>query len=303
MNEQRKTRDVAGILHFLTREQMAEEIVRLDAILASRATRLAAAPDQPIETAPKDGTEILAWREDCGWFLATWTCVNDLRTTSDKDRDELDEESLFSYDWFGGDSECTFRCDGSEAPTRWMPLPPAPDAAHAAASPEADERAALIDKCRQTAERHKQRADDCGALARDVLAALASAPAGAGEGARKLWLWKNFVDGKPEYWAFDNPYPINLEDGDPQTLGQPCGYAIFKPSRDGSHGRTEKQVLWEMASVRRAALAGEPAVAADEGRACETEDDCTQMPWCRIRGKCQRAASQDEQQGKQGGSQ
>jgi hypothetical protein len=70
---------------------------------------------------------------------------------------------------------------------------------------------------------------------------------------RKLWLWKNFVDGRPEYWAFDNPYPTNLTNGDPQTLGQPCGYAIFKPSRDGSHGRTEEQVLREMASVSRAA--------------------------------------------------
>jgi hypothetical protein len=66
----------------------------------------------------------------------------------------------------------------------------------------------------------------------------------------KLWLWKNFVDGKPEYWAFDNPYPRNLNDGDPQTIGQPCGYAIFKPSRDGSNGRTEEQVLREMASVK-----------------------------------------------------
>lgn len=66
---------------------------------------------------------------------------------------------------------------------------------------------------------------------------------------QKLWLWKNFVDGRPEYWAFDNPYPTNLDNGDPQTLGQPCGYAIFKPSRDGSCGRTEEQVLREMKSV------------------------------------------------------
>jgi len=66
----------------------------------------------------------------------------------------------------------------------------------------------------------------------------------------KLWLWKNFVDGKPEYWAFDNPYPTNLDNGDPQTLGQPCGYAIFKPSRDGSHGRTEEQVLREINAVK-----------------------------------------------------
>jgi hypothetical protein len=32
-----KSRDIAGILHFLTSKQMAEEIVRLDAVLASRA--------------------------------------------------------------------------------------------------------------------------------------------------------------------------------------------------------------------------------------------------------------------------
>jgi hypothetical protein len=66
----------------------------------------------------------------------------------------------------------------------------------------------------------------------------------------KLWLWKNFVDGRPEYWAFDNPYPRNLDNYDPQTLGQPCGYAIFKPSRDGSNGRTEEQVLREISEVQ-----------------------------------------------------
>jgi hypothetical protein len=66
---------------------------------------------------------------------------------------------------------------------------------------------------------------------------------------KKLWLWKNFVDGRPEYWAFDNPYPTNLDNGDPQTLGQPCGYAIFKESRDGSFGRTEEQVLREMKNI------------------------------------------------------
>ena len=49
----------------------------------------------------------------------------------------------------------------------------------------------------------------------------------------KLWLWKNFVDGKQEYWVFDNLYPINMNDDDPQTLGDPCGYALLKPSRKG----------------------------------------------------------------------
>jgi hypothetical protein len=87
--------------------------------------------------------------------------------------------------------------------------------------------------------------DDAIGVARRTLRARLAQPE-----PKKLWLWKNFVDGRPEYWAFDNPYPTNLEDGDPQTLGQPCGYAIFKPSRDGSSGRTEEQVLREMASVK-----------------------------------------------------
>lgn len=46
-----------------------------------------------------------------------------------------------------------------------------------------------------------------------------------------LWLWKNFVNGQPEYWAFDNKFPVNMDNEDPQTLGEPCGYAIFKQSR------------------------------------------------------------------------
>lgn len=65
----------------------------------------------------------------------------------------------------------------------------------------------------------------------------------------RLWLWKNFVDGRPEYWAFDNPYPINLDNGDPQTLGEPCGYAIFKPSRGGRPDFSEDEVLLRIAQA------------------------------------------------------
>jgi hypothetical protein len=59
----------------------------------------------------------------------------------------------------------------------------------------------------------------------------------------KLWLWKNFVDGKPEYWAFDNPFPVYMDGDDPQTLGEPCGYAIYKPSRNGRPDVSEVDVL------------------------------------------------------------
>ena len=58
----------------------------------------------------------------------------------------------------------------------------------------------------------------------------------------KVWLWKNFVDGRPEYWAFDNPYPCH-ENGDPMTLGEPCGYAILRQSINGRPDVSEVQVV------------------------------------------------------------
>ena len=66
----------------------------------------------------------------------------------------------------------------------------------------------------------------------------------------KLWLWKNFVDGRPEYWAFDNPYPIHMDCGDPQTVGEPVGYALVKQSRNGRPDVSEEQVL---SSIKRTA--------------------------------------------------
>lgn len=66
----------------------------------------------------------------------------------------------------------------------------------------------------------------------------------------KLWLWKNFVDGKPEYWAFDNPFPIHLDSGDPQTLGEPCGYAFFRLSRCGRADVTESEVLRRISQAK-----------------------------------------------------
>lgn len=67
----------------------------------------------------------------------------------------------------------------------------------------------------------------------------------------KLWLWKNFVDGRPEYWAFDNPFPIHLDNTDPQTLGEPCGYALFKPSRQGRFDVSDAEVVRRILAARR----------------------------------------------------
>ncbi len=65
---------------------------------------------------------------------------------------------------------------------------------------------------------------------------------------KKLWLWKNFVDGRPEYWAFDNPYPCEPGGGDPLTLGEPCGYAILKESTQGRFDVSEAEVI---AAIKR----------------------------------------------------
>jgi hypothetical protein len=59
----------------------------------------------------------------------------------------------------------------------------------------------------------------------------------------RLWLWKNFVEGRPEYWAFDNPFPCMSVGGDPLTLGEPCGWALIKPSVNGRPDRLEQEVI------------------------------------------------------------
>lgn len=82
----------------------------------------------PIESAPKDGTEVLVWREDCGQFIASYTHAAAFPMTQEE-IDQMDEASLFDDDWFTQWPQA-FRCDGSEAPTLWMPLPAAPKASH-----------------------------------------------------------------------------------------------------------------------------------------------------------------------------
>lgn len=78
----------------------------------------------PIESAPKDGTEILAWREDCGQFIASYTSADAFPLTQ-AELDAYDEATLFAKDWFTQWPDAT-RLDGSEVPTLWQPLPADP---------------------------------------------------------------------------------------------------------------------------------------------------------------------------------
>jgi hypothetical protein len=97
-----------------------------DAALAAAPAAAERKPDGwlPIETAPKDGTEVLAWREDCGSFIASYTSA-DAFPMSQEEIDQCDEDTLFSTDWFTQWPQA-LRLEGSEVPTHWMPLPAAP---------------------------------------------------------------------------------------------------------------------------------------------------------------------------------
>ena len=72
----------------------------------------------------------------------------------------------------------------------------------------------------------------------------------------KLWLWRNHVDGRPEYWAFENPFPVH-DNGDPQTLGGPCGYALLKPSRNGRPDVSDEVVIRKIKPQTRTPLTDE----------------------------------------------
>lgn len=79
---------------------------------------------QTIETAPKDRTEVLLWRDDCGAFIGSYTSADAFPLTQ-KELDSFDEETLFAQDWFTQWPDAR-RVDGSETPTHWQALPPAP---------------------------------------------------------------------------------------------------------------------------------------------------------------------------------
>lgn len=83
---------------------------------------------QPIETAPKDGTEILGFREDCGVLIIRWTCCSEFCT--DDELEDLDEEDAEKEDWFCADFIRGSRLEGSEVPTHWMPRPAPPVCEH-----------------------------------------------------------------------------------------------------------------------------------------------------------------------------
>lgn len=120
--------DKAGLLEW--NEQAKQQNAQLQASLKEARAALSTIPSttgwRTMETAPKDGSTILAWREDAGCLLVRWTSASEFLT--DTEQEKMPEESLFQSDWFYADFISGGRMEGGESPTHWMPLPLSPDA-------------------------------------------------------------------------------------------------------------------------------------------------------------------------------
>lgn len=81
---------------------------------------------QPIETAPKDGTEILAYRSDCGVFMIRWTSPDAFLSEKEIAASRLSDDDLFTEGWYFADWLHGDLLMDREIPTHWMPLPPPP---------------------------------------------------------------------------------------------------------------------------------------------------------------------------------
>ena len=79
---------------------------------------------QEMESAPKDGTEIWVWREDCGALLARWIAPGDFLT--DNDMENFNDEDWEEADWFYADFIAGGRLSNDGMPTHWQPLPEKP---------------------------------------------------------------------------------------------------------------------------------------------------------------------------------
>lgn len=102
-----------------------KELDEAQATITSQSEELEKRQWQDISTAPKDGTEILGYREDCGVILIRWTSAAEFLTQFELDALNSIGDAQ-KEDWFCADFVTGSRLEGEETPTHWMPLPEPP---------------------------------------------------------------------------------------------------------------------------------------------------------------------------------
>ena len=80
---------------------------------------------QRIETAPKDGSEVLVYRADAGVMVAQYGAM-DIFGLSDREAEQIEEDHFWFESWWSNSFYGAHRMEGDEAPTHWMPLPDPP---------------------------------------------------------------------------------------------------------------------------------------------------------------------------------
>ena len=77
---------------------------------------------QPIETAPKNGDELIGYRPDQGVFVFRWALMEEI-VAKDMHGDPIEDYDEDQADWW---HDRWGWMEDDLVPTHWMPLPPAP---------------------------------------------------------------------------------------------------------------------------------------------------------------------------------
>ena len=75
---------------------------------------------QPFDTAPKNGNQILVWREDAGTFIASYGWIGHLSRSGEGGFDS--DGKATGHCWFSDGEDLS-----DDLPVFWMPLPADPD--------------------------------------------------------------------------------------------------------------------------------------------------------------------------------
>ena len=121
----RKVDFVSTIDRLRSRVEELENLVQAN-VQGSGAVNVPVCQPMPIEVAPRDGSEILGWRADCGWLLVRWISCGDFMTEREIDESGMSDEDLHEEAWFYADFIKGGRLADDEAPTHFLQLPPPP---------------------------------------------------------------------------------------------------------------------------------------------------------------------------------